>query len=413
MQILIIDISRRGTQIYRRYLAEGFPGATITEHHPEKDGIPGPDFDWSAVQLLLLGHELGETGTATEWLQEFSALPGFPPARWACPAASWSARGRITSAGAAEVLVKRDLTPELMLGSARAALAAAAGDDSTDSGQASSDAEVVREVRERDGLAGDYSFKRLIGQGAMSRVYLAERLHDQQTVVLKILDGSLADDNEAVQRFILEAKLVAEIDSPHVVRIFEQGFTNAYGYMAMEFFSRGDLKQQIEKGMQYKQAMRYLLQIARGLEAVHDAGIVHRDLKPANLMFRASGELVIADFGIARRTDTEAHLTAMGAIMGTPFYMSPEQVRGEPATHRSDLYSAGVIFYEMLTGTKPFNADSLTGIVMSHLNSTPPPLPQPLAPLQPMVDRLIAREPLDRYPAAAAVLEDLQRFARR
>ena len=224
------------------------------------------------------------------------------------------------------------------------------------------------------------------------------------------MDGTLTNDSEVVQRFIQEATLVSGLESLHVVKVYEQGFTEQYGYMAMEYFSRGDLKQRIELGVSYEDAINYLLHISYGLQAIHEVGIIHRDLKPANIMFRADDHLAIADFGISKRIDSNSDLTAVGSLLGTPYYMSPEQVRTEPADHRSDLYSAGIIFYEMLTGEKPFHADSLTGIALKHVNEEPPSLPDAVNHVDPIFKRLVAKAPAARYQNAAelvAVLETL------
>ncbi|MFT5418441.1 MAG: serine/threonine protein kinase [Gammaproteobacteria bacterium] len=258
-----------------------------------------------------------------------------------------------------------------------------------------------------------YKFKRLIGQGAMSRVYLGERLADQLTVVVKIMDGTLSGEDESVQRFVQEAALAQAIDSPHVVKIFEQGFTDQYGFMAMEFFSRGDLKHRIETGITAQHAYRYMREIAMGLAAVHKVGIIHRDLKPANIMFRSDDQLAIADFGISKRADSTTELTQVGSIMGTPYYMSPEQIRAEPLDQRADLYSAGVILYEMLTGQKPFQADSLPGIAMKHLQSHPDPLPTKLRSFESVFRRLIEKDRKDRYPNADELLLDLNAMAKK
>lgn len=279
--------------------------------------------------------------------------------------------------------------------------------------QGVSDAQIV--ARARGGATDDqgYKFKRLIGQGAMSRVYLGERLADKLTVVIKIMDGTLSGEDESVKRFVLEASLAQAIDSLHVVKIFEQGFTDQYGFMAMEFFTRGDLKHRIDIGITPQHAYGYMREIAMGLAAIHKVGIIHRDLKPANIMFRADDQLTIADFGISKRADATTQLTQVGSVMGTPYYMSPEQIRAEPLDHRADLYSAGVILYEMLTGKKPFDADSLTGIALKHLQSDPDPLPPAVRRFEPIFRRLVEKQRDARYADADELLTDLNAMAKK
>lgn len=197
-----------------------------------------------------------------------------------------------------------------------------------------------------------------------------------------------------------------------MVKIFEQGFTDQYGFMAMEFFSRGDLKHRIETGITPQHAYRYIREIAMGLAAIHKVGIIHRDLKPANIMFRADDQLAIADFGISKRADATTQLTQVGSVMGTPYYMSPEQIRAEHLDQRADLYSAGVILYEILTGKKAFEADSLPGTAMKHLQSDPDPLPNKLRQFESVLRLLIMKDRAERYSEADELLADLDALAK-
>ena len=256
-----------------------------------------------------------------------------------------------------------------------------------------------------------YRFGRCIGKGAMSMVYLAERPSDQQTVVIKILDRRLAKDAEFLQRFRMEGALVAEMNSPHVVKIFDRGITNSYDYIVMEFFGRGDLQQQIEHGVTPSQAVAYLYHIACGLKAIHAVNIVHRDLKPANIMFRADGSIALADFGIAKRIDSDLALTETGGILGTLHYMSPEQAHSGKADLRSDIYSAGVIFYEMLTGQRPYHGRSASAMLMQHLHGPIPQLEGHLARYQPLLDKLMCKEIEHRFQSADELIKALHAYA--
>jgi serine/threonine protein kinase len=208
---------------------------------------------------------------------------------------------------------------------------------------------------------------------------------DQATLVLKIIDLKGVQDIQIVERFIREAEIVAGLDSPHVVRFYDHGLTQAYGYIAMEFFTRGDLKQRIERGLEVADALLYARHIAHGLAAIHAHGIVHRDLKPGNIMFRADDSLALADFGIARRLDDQNELTNQGSVLGTPNYLSPEQALGEPVGPAADLYSVGVMLFEMLAGRKPYRAESAAALIYQHVHAEIPLLPAPLHHLQPLV----------------------------
>ena len=412
MNVLIIDNSKRSMQIIRRFLAKGIPDVAVTEYDPDQHGQPAHTFDWAEYDTLLLSQELGAAGTGLQWLEDYGDSANFPPTVIVALKEDPQVTSNALKLGAHSVITKRDLTPQSLASLVHEASVAEAAErqSSSDRKDTSADAEIVAQAQGA-GAGEGYKFMRLIGQGAMSRVYLAERLADKTTVVLKIMDGTLTSDSEVIKRFLQEATLVSGLESQHVVKVYDQGFTNKYGYMAMEFFSRGDLKQRIELGISFHNAIDYLLHIGYGLEVIHNVGIIHRDLKPANIMFRGDDHLAIADFGISKRMDSTSELTAVGSLLGTPYYMSPEQVRTEPADHRSDLYSAGIIFYEMLTGRKPFEADSLTGIALKHVNEEPPGLPDELKMVEPIFRRLVAKAPDARYQNASELVGDIKALA--
>ena len=416
MNVLIVDRSKRSMQIMRRFLAAEIPDVAVSEYDTEQRGLPPHAFDWAEYDVLVLNQELGSAGTGIKWLEDYGPSPNFPPTVLITVKDDPQVTTASLQVGAQAVISKRDLTPDLIANAVKEARESNAAPPTvkgvaSGSKHTESDLDIVELARQGGGGDG-YKFMRLIGQGAMSRVYLAERLEDKQTVVLKIMDGTLSNDSDSVKRFILEASLVSELDSPHVVKIYEQGFTNKYGFMSMEFFSRGDLKQRIEHGISPKNALIYLWHIASGLQVIHDVGIIHRDLKPANIMFRGDDQLAIADFGISKRVDATTQLTAVGSVMGTPYYMSPEQIRTEGVDHRADLYAAGIILYEMLTGTRPFEAESLTGIVLKHLQEEAAPLPAEVSRFEPIFRRLVAKEPEARYQHASEVVEALKALAR-
>ena len=263
-----------------------------------------------------------------------------------------------------------------------------------------------------------YRLNRKIGSGGMTEVYLAERESDGEPVVLKVLDASSKGAGEHLARFIQEYALLSRIDHPNVVRIHDQGFTDDHAFIAMEFFPRGDLRSELGEGMSPQRALKVLEQVARALAAIHAHGIIHRDLKPENIMRRADDTVALADFGIAKSLRPGDHVmdtqTRHGDVVGTPFYLSPEQAAGQPITPLSDLYSLGVVFYEMLTGERPYRAESLDALLAQHLGAPTPRLPAEHEGLQPLVDRLMAKRPQDRFAGADALLAELRErsFAR-
>ena len=243
-----------------------------------------------------------------------------------------------------------------------------------------------------------------IGEGGMSRVFSATRDDDGLPLVLKIMDGSMMQDPLQLQRFMHEYRIVSEIDSPWVVRIYDQGFTDDHVYIAMEHFPGGDLKRLLGYPFVPKRALSLLWQIGKALNSIHKLGIVHRDLKPPNIMFRGDRTLALLDFGVSRSESMSTSLTQAGELVGTPLYMSPEQAKGLPVDARSDLYSLGAIFFEMITGKRVFSARSLMMIIHMHATEPPPRLPSSLRPLQELVDKLLAKDPDERFQSAGEML---------
>lgn len=256
-----------------------------------------------------------------------------------------------------------------------------------------------------------YRLTRKIGSGGMTEVFLAVRESDGLPVVLKVLDAGGKATSEHLSRFIQEYTLLSRIEHPHVIRIYDQGFTDDHAYIAMEYFERGDLRAEIQAGMAQSRVLEIVRQVAQALEAIHARGIIHRDLKPENIMRRADGSVALADFGIAKSMMQQENMaltqTRHGDVVGTPYYLSPEQASGQAITTSSDLYSLGVMMFEMLTGQRPFRAESLELLLARHVSAPTPSLPGEHSALQPVVDRLMAKKPQDRYPGALSLLEDL------
>ncbi|MGV3571956.1 MAG: protein kinase domain-containing protein [Ramlibacter sp.] len=256
-----------------------------------------------------------------------------------------------------------------------------------------------------------YRLTRKIGAGGMTEVFLAEREADGLAVVLKVLAASGEAASSHLSRFIQEYALLSRIADPHVIRIYDQGFGDDHAYIAMEYFERGDLRAELRAGMDRARALDVLQQVARALAVVHGHGIIHRDLKPENLMVRQDGSVALADFGVAKSLLREDNLaltqTQHGEVVGTPFYLSPEQVSGQAVTPATDLYSLGVMLFEMLTGSRPFQGETLDLLLARHLRAPVPRLPLEFEGLQPIVDRLMAKRPEDRHPSAQALLDDL------
>ena len=266
------------------------------------------------------------------------------------------------------------------------------------------------------GLAGQivahYRVLELLGGGGMGVVYKAEDLRLNRTVALKFLPPELTRDPEAKARFLQEARSASVLDHPNICTIHEVGETDdGRLYLAMPAYDGETLRKRIERGpLAIDEATDVAQQIARGLAKAHRHGIVHRDVKPANLMVTSDGVVKILDFGLAKLAGSAA-ITRTGSSVGTPAYMSPEQARGEEVDHRADLWSLGIVLYEMVAGRRPFRGEHEQAVLFSLLNERPRPLHElrPEAPpeLERIVDGLLAKDPGDRYPTVDGPLGDL------
>jgi len=224
-------------------------------------------------------------------------------------------------------------------------------------------------------------------------------------VVLKVLRHLPDSGNEKhFDRFLQEYELVARVPHPNVVRIFGLGVADDHAFIAMEYCGGGSLKRRISEGMSAADSYRCMRVIAGALGALHAAGICHRDLKPTNIMFREDGSPVLIDFGLAKHAHFKAGITGAGAIFGTPYYMSPEQGHGGPVDQRSDIYSLGIVFFEMLMGRKPYDGPAAMSVIIQHREAPLPRLAPAVAQFQPALDRMLAKKPEQRFQTIEEVL---------
>ena len=220
-------------------------------------------------------------------------------------------------------------------------------------------------------VLGSYQIERRIGRGGMGLVYLAEDIHLKRAVALKFLPSSLQLNSEARQRFVIEARAAASLQHPNICTVYNIVDTEEHVFIAMAYVDGESLKERIQSGpLDVSEALRLSVQICEGLRAAHDAGIVHRDIKPANLMVNTRGRLIIMDFGLAKVAGMD-ELSKSGTTRGTVAYMSPEQVRGEKVDRRSDLWSLGIVLYEMLTGTRPFSGKADHEVIYNIMQGEP------------------------------------------
>src|SRR6476659_783645 len=265
--------------------------------------------------------------------------------------------------------------------------------------------------------SGDYQLLRRLGRGGMAEVYLAEQLSLRRQVALKVLRKNLAGDEAYIRRFQHEAQAAARLIHANIVQIYEVGCVDGTYYISQEYVPGQNLKQLLAKlghGVDAVQAVNIIRQVAAALHKAAEQKIIHRDIKPENIMITPGGEVKVADFGLARvGLDGEGlNLTQVGITMGTPLYMSPEQVEGRPVDPRSDMYSFGVTCYHMLAGHPPFDGPTALNVAVQHLKTEPkrlevlcPNLPDGLCRI---VHKMLAKKPEERYQRAIDLLKELK-----
>jgi len=397
IKIMIIDGQAEFRSLLMHHVTTHWPDAIISAYDPTEAGYLPDEFSGAGNDIVLLGDEIGER-EALSVLKQFCKTPGFPAvvffgarkeegAALKAGAVAFVERDRIRhdalTVQLTDILVARrrvSATGSLFVGDRRTGV---------------------------EPLIRGYRFIEKLGATAHSAIYLAERESTKVSVVLKVLQQvpDVSDSIGAFDRFLQEYELIAEIDHPNIVKIYDLGVGDDHAHIAMEYIDAGDLKRRISAGINARDAVRYLRQIASALVEVHDVGILHRDLKPGNIMLRSDDSVALIDFGLAKRMRLRMELTDEGEIFGTPYYMSPEQGHGNGVDHRSDIYSLGVIFYEMLTGKKPYRADTAMGIIYLHAQAPVPLLSTRLAKYQVLINMMLAKDPDDRLQSAAEVEE--------
>ncbi|MBR9912659.1 MAG: SUMF1/EgtB/PvdO family nonheme iron enzyme [Gammaproteobacteria bacterium] len=256
-----------------------------------------------------------------------------------------------------------------------------------------------------------YLIVRKLSQGGMATVYLAIQLSVGREVALKVMSPALNADPTFSERFQREANIVGQLSHPNIVPIYDIGCHGDLNYIAMDYLAGGSVLDKMATGISQASALDITAQIALALDHAHEKGYVHRDIKPENILFRADGSAVLTDFGVARTLSDASRVTSIGTVVGTPYYMSPEQARGTPLDGRADLYSLGVLLYEMLTGSAPFRADDAVAIAIMHLTAAPPKLPPQHASVQPLLDKLLAKQADDRFQRGRDVAAAIQLLA--
>ena len=255
-----------------------------------------------------------------------------------------------------------------------------------------------------------YSDVRQIGAGGMALVYRATQVSFKRQVAIKVLMPTYASDSQFAERFLREAETVASLSHPHIIPVYDFGQRDGTFYMVMEFLTGGDLMQWIHRGLEEEEVLQIISDVASALHFAHEKGYVHRDVKPDNIMFREDNSAVLTDFGIARQKNANNQVTVAGSILGTPKYMSPEQLQGHPVDGRSDIYSLGIMFYEMLTKQAPYQDEEFMALAMKHLQSPIPKLPIRYSKFQKLFEKMVAKKPEDRFQTGLEIVKLVQQY---
>ena len=264
-------------------------------------------------------------------------------------------------------------------------------------------------------LDGRYEITELIGVGGMANVYRGRDIMENRVVAVKILKSEYSENEEFVRRFRNESKAIAVLSHPNIVKIYDVGYENDMQYIVMEYIDGITLREYIEQqGMlKWRDCVHFTIQILRALQLAHDRGIVHRDIKPQNVMLLSDGSIKVMDFGIARFS-REVENTDSEKTMGSVHYVSPEQASGGRTDERSDIYSVGVMMYEMLTGRKPFNGDTPVSVALKHMHDAPVPPTQYVSSIYPGLEEIILhameKDPSKRYQSASGMIRDIEAF---
>jgi len=400
-RVLIISDQPEFRQLLAHHLTLEWPDAMPAEYQPMTRGRLRPEFTGAAYDVVLLDHEV-QGGRGLEWLEDLCEREGFPPVVYFGDERSGSG-ARALAAGACWWLGRSDFEQVQFASCIRSAVARSCNVL----------AEASRTAREplppdRFGsvrIRGHRCLRRL-AVGGSSSVFLAQQPDTGRQVVLKVFRQvpDVVEGSTTFERFLREYELVAHLRHPNIARIYDIGVADDHLFLAMEYFAGGDLRAKMNKRLDWREALGYLRQMAEALGALHGLGVLHRDVKPGNVLLRADGTLAFVDFGLARQLDLDSEITGVGAIFGTPHYMSPEQGHGLQLDERSDLYSLGVVLYEMLTGSKPYLADTPLGVIYKHANAPIPTLPEDLVHLQAMLQTLLAKRPTERMPSAGELV---------
>jgi len=373
----------------------------VVEYNPVQGGSLPEEIRAQGFDVAILDHAWCDPDGAARSIDELTRLTvraGFAPVVFLGEQSGDALCEAALNSGACAAVGRHEDAGEALL----AAISGAAALQSNARAQRHHSGQLAQEQRFSGARIPGYRRIRTLATGHFAELHVAESDLRGELVAIKVARDVTTDSelDHAFRRLLQEHDMAQRVDPQFVVKVYDLGINDEHAYMIMEYFDAGDLRRRLRAPLRASDALLTAQAIARGLAAVHATGVLHRDLKPANVMLRRDGGVALIDFGLAKDAALEADITDVGQIIGTPHYMSPEQGHGEPIDVRSDLYSLGVILFEMLTGRKPYMAENPMAIIYMHRKAPVPPLPEAYAALQPLVHRLLAKLPEDRFESA-------------
>ena len=405
MRLLLIEDDVQRCAHIRQRLASWRPHAQLVVHSPVSQGTLAREFLAQGFDAVLLADQW-PGGRGLTWARELAGRAGFAPIVILCQGADATVARDAAALGAFTVS-PADLDCE-----AFAHVLAAAERRQAHARAIWRSSHAGRETqRFGDAFIRGYRCIRRLSAGVSSDLYVAESERAGSLVALKVARDRQDEEQpvDAFRRFLQEYEIAQRIDSAAVVRLYDLGVSDEHAWLVMEYFALGDLRRRMRgAALAPREALRFGVAIARALATVHAAGVLHRDLKPGNVMLREDGSVALIDFGLSKDAALALDVTDTGTIFGTPHYMSPEQGHAEPLDARSDLYSLGVILFEMLVGEKPYRAENPMAIVYKHRKEPLPRLPAQFAAVQPVLERLLAKVPAERFANAGQAGDALE-----